>query len=31
VSQKLRESSNVTSLVLEPADGKPLTAALAGQ
>jgi ferredoxin-NADP reductase/MOSC domain-containing protein YiiM len=31
VSQKLRESGNVTSLVLEPADGKPLTAALAGQ
>jgi len=31
VLQKLRESSNVTSLVLEPADGKPLTAALAGQ
>src|SRR5262249_52263554 len=31
VSQKLRESSNVTSLVLEPADGKPLTAGLAGQ
>jgi ferredoxin-NADP reductase len=31
VSQKLRESTNVTSLVLEPADGEPLTAALAGQ
>jgi ferredoxin-NADP reductase/MOSC domain-containing protein YiiM/ferredoxin len=31
VSRKLRESSNVTSLVLEPADSKPLTAALAGQ
>jgi ferredoxin-NADP reductase/MOSC domain-containing protein YiiM/ferredoxin len=31
VSQKLRESSNVTSLVLEPADGQPLTAALPGQ
>jgi ferredoxin-NADP reductase/MOSC domain-containing protein YiiM/ferredoxin len=31
VSRKLRESSNVTSLVLEPADGKPPTAALAGQ
>jgi len=31
VSRKLRESSNVTSLVLEPADGEPLTAALAGQ
>src|SRR5262249_28004773 len=31
VSQKLRESSNVTSLVLVSADGKPLTAALAGQ
>jgi MOSC domain-containing protein YiiM/ferredoxin-NADP reductase len=31
VSQKVRESSNVTSLVLEPADGEPLTAALAGQ
>jgi ferredoxin-NADP reductase/MOSC domain-containing protein YiiM len=31
VSRKLHESSNVTSLVLEPADGKPLTAALAGQ
>ena len=31
VSRKLHESSDVTSLVLEPADGKPLTAALAGQ
>jgi ferredoxin-NADP reductase len=31
VSQKMRESSNVTSLVLEPVDGQPLTAALAGQ
>src|ERR1700756_7294 len=31
VSGKLHESSNVTSLVLEPADGGPLTAALAGQ
>jgi len=31
VSQKQRETSNVTSLVLEPADGEPLTAALAGQ
>ena len=31
VSRKLHESSNVTSLVLEPADGKPLTAAPAGQ
>jgi ferredoxin-NADP reductase/MOSC domain-containing protein YiiM len=31
VSQKLPESSNVTSLVLEPADGEPLTASLAGQ
>src|SRR5215472_5488330 len=31
VSRKLQESSNVTSLVLEPADGEPLTAALAGQ
>ncbi len=31
VSGKLQESSNVTSLVLEPADDKPLTAALAGQ
>ena len=31
VSQKLHESSNVTSLVLEPVDGKPLTTALAGQ
>ena len=31
VSRKLHESSNVISLVLEPADGKPLTAALAGQ
>jgi ferredoxin-NADP reductase/MOSC domain-containing protein YiiM/ferredoxin len=31
VKRKLRETSDVTSLVLEPADGKPLTAALAGQ
>src|SRR5262244_3569931 len=31
VSRKLRESSNVTSLVVEPADGEPLTAGLAGQ
>ena len=31
VSRKLHESSNVTSLILEPADGQPLTAALAGQ
>jgi len=31
VSRKLHESSNVTSLVLEPPDGEPLTAALAGQ
>jgi ferredoxin-NADP reductase/ferredoxin len=31
VSRKLRESSNVISLVLEPADGAPLTAARAGQ
>jgi MOSC domain-containing protein YiiM len=31
VTQKLRESDNVTSLVLEPTDSKPLTAAPAGQ
>ena len=31
VSQKTRESSNVTSLVLEPTDGQPLAAALPGQ
>ena len=31
VTQKLRESSNVTSLILEFADGEPLTPALAGQ
>jgi ferredoxin-NADP reductase/MOSC domain-containing protein YiiM/ferredoxin len=31
VSRKLRESDNVTSLVLEPTDGEPLTAAPAGQ
>jgi ferredoxin-NADP reductase/MOSC domain-containing protein YiiM/ferredoxin len=31
VSRKDRESSTVTSLVLEPADGYPLTAALPGQ
>ena len=30
VSQKLRESSNVTSLILESADGEPLTACLGG-
>ena len=31
VSRKHRESSSVTSLVLEPADGRPLRAALPGQ
>jgi len=31
VSQKVRESSNVISLVLEPIDGRPLTEALPGQ
>ncbi|WP_026595930.1 MOSC and FAD-binding oxidoreductase domain-containing protein [Methyloferula stellata] len=31
VSRKLHESSNVTSLVLEPADGEPLATAEAGQ
>jgi ferredoxin-NADP reductase/MOSC domain-containing protein YiiM len=31
VSQKHRESRNVTSLALEPVDGQPLAAALAGQ
>jgi ferredoxin-NADP reductase/MOSC domain-containing protein YiiM len=31
VSRKVRESSNVISLVLEPVDGRPLIAALAGQ
>jgi ferredoxin-NADP reductase len=31
VVRKRRESSNVTSLVLEPADGQPLQAALPGQ
>ena len=31
VSQKLRESGNVTSLLLEPADGQPIAAALPGQ
>ena len=31
VSQKLRESSNVTSLVLEPPDGQNLATAVAGQ
>jgi ferredoxin-NADP reductase/MOSC domain-containing protein YiiM len=31
VSRKVRESSSVTSLVLEPADGHPLTAAVPGQ
>jgi len=31
VSEKIRESSSVISLVLEPADGLPLTAALPGQ
>lgn len=31
VSRKARESANVTSLVLEPTDGRPLPAALPGQ
>jgi ferredoxin-NADP reductase/MOSC domain-containing protein YiiM len=31
VSQKIRESCSVTSLVLEPKDGLPLTAAMPGQ
>jgi ferredoxin-NADP reductase/MOSC domain-containing protein YiiM len=31
VSRKNRESSNVTSLILEPTDGHPLAAALPGQ
>jgi ferredoxin-NADP reductase len=31
VSRKVRESSNVNSSVLEPIDGRPLTAALPGQ
>jgi ferredoxin-NADP reductase/MOSC domain-containing protein YiiM len=31
VSRKVRESSSVSSLVLEPADGPPLSAALPGQ
>ncbi len=31
VSRKVRESSDVTSLMLEPADGRSLTAALPGQ
>jgi len=31
VSQKVRESRDVTSLVLEPTDGRPLSAALPGQ
>jgi ferredoxin-NADP reductase/MOSC domain-containing protein YiiM len=31
VSRKVRESSNVISLELEPADGRPLAAALPGQ
>src|SRR5262245_23011127 len=31
VSRKVRESSNVVSLMLEPTDGQPLTAALRGQ
>jgi ferredoxin-NADP reductase/MOSC domain-containing protein YiiM len=31
VSRKLRESDNVTSLQLEPADGQPVVAALPGQ
>jgi ferredoxin-NADP reductase/MOSC domain-containing protein YiiM len=31
VSQKVRESGNVTSLLLEPADGQPVTATLPGQ
>jgi ferredoxin-NADP reductase/MOSC domain-containing protein YiiM len=31
VSRKVRESNNVVSLILESADGRPLTAALPGQ
>src|SRR5262249_39491557 len=31
VAQKIRESHDVTSLILEPADGQPLAAALPGQ
>jgi ferredoxin-NADP reductase/MOSC domain-containing protein YiiM len=31
VTRKVRESDNVTSLVLEPADGRPVAAALPGQ
>jgi ferredoxin-NADP reductase/MOSC domain-containing protein YiiM len=31
VSRKMRESANVISLVLEPTDGHPITAALPGQ
>jgi ferredoxin-NADP reductase/MOSC domain-containing protein YiiM len=31
VSQKVRESGNVTSLLLEPSDGQPLAATLPGQ
>jgi MOSC domain-containing protein YiiM len=31
VSRKSRESSNVTSLILEPSDGRPLQTALPGQ
>ena len=31
MSRKVRESGNVISLVLEPADGHPLAAALPGQ
>ncbi|MBX5156097.1 MULTISPECIES: MOSC and FAD-binding oxidoreductase domain-containing protein [unclassified Rhizobium] len=31
VSRKVRESGNVTSLLLEPTDGQPVTAALPGQ
>jgi ferredoxin-NADP reductase/MOSC domain-containing protein YiiM len=31
ISSKVRESSSVTSLILEPVDGLPLTAALPGQ
>ena len=31
VARKVRESSSVTSLILEPTDGRPLTAALPGQ
>ena len=31
IADKRRESSNVTSLMLEPSDGRPLTAAMPGQ